>query len=178
MRRMLTAVPLLLLAALAACGGGGEEGPGVATVGNAASASASPDPSAPAADEEERKRQFTQCMRDEGVEIADEGGPGQNFRAQGDKQKMHRAMEKCRKYLPNGGEQEKPSAEDLEKLREYAKCMRANGIPSFPDPDPETGNFNGEAMREAGVSKDDIPEADEKCRDKLPRGGKKGGVGK
>ncbi|MGN9907876.1 hypothetical protein ACTMTJ_10030 [Phytohabitans sp. LJ34] len=173
MRRMLTAVPLLLLAAITACSGGGEEGPGVATVGNVATASASPDPSAPAADDEERKRQFTQCMRDEGIDIDDAEGPGRGVRVQAEKQKMQRAMEKCRKYLPNGGEPEKPSAADLEKLREYAKCMRENGVPAFPDPDPESGSFKNEL--DSGITKKDIEAADEKCRDKLPTGGRKGG---
>lgn len=174
MRRMRTAVPLLLLAALAACGAGGEEGPGVATVGNAATASASPDPSAPAADEEERKRQFTQCMREEGIDLPDAKGPGEDVRATGDKRRMQQAMEKCRKYLPNGGEPEKPSAEDLEKLREYAKCMRENGLPSFPDPDPDSGSFKNE-MGSSDITKKDIEAADEKCRDRLPVGGRKGG---
>jgi hypothetical protein len=175
MRRTLIAVPLLLLAALAACSGNAEEGPGVATVGNNASASASPDPSAPAADEEERKRQFTQCMRDEGVDIDDAKGPGEGVAVQGDKQKTRQAMEKCRKYLPNGGEPPKPSAADLEKLREYAVCMRENGLPTFPDPDPETGQFSGDSLREAGVSKNKVAEVDEKCRDKLPEIQKGGG---
>lgn len=175
MRKLLTAVPLLLLAALAACSDGGADGPGVATVGNAASASASPDPSAPAADEEERQRQFTQCMRDEGIEVDDAKGPGQEVRAQGDKQKMRQAMEKCRKYLPNGGEPTRPSAADLEKLREYAVCMRENGLPEFPDPDPGTGQFSGDSLRQAGISKDKVVEVDEKCRDKLPTDKKKGG---
>jgi hypothetical protein len=173
MRRMLTAVPLLLLTALAACGGGGEEGPGVATAGNGASASASPDPSAPAADEEERKQQFTDCMRAEGVDMDDIRSEGGGVAIRADKGKTQAAMEKCRKYLPNGGEQPQLSPEDVEKMRQYAKCMRENGLPDFPDPDPETGGFGLGAM--PGKSKQDFEKADEKCKDKLPEIRKGGG---
>lgn len=173
MRRMLTAVPLVLLAALAACGGNGEEGPDVATVGNGATASASADPSAPAQDEEERKRQFTECMRAEGVDMDDmrTGEGGVAIRA--DKAEMSAAMEKCRKYLPNGGEPPKLSPEDVEKMREYAKCMRENGMPDFPDPDPETGAIKN--LTVPGLTKDDFEKADEKCRDKMPEIRKGGG---
>jgi hypothetical protein len=169
MRRILVAVPLLLLAALTACSGDGEEGPGVATVGNNASASASPDPSAPAADEEERKRQFTDCMRAEGVEIDDFKTDGGEVAIRADKKETEAAMQKCRQYLPNGGEPPKLSSEDIEKMREYAQCMRENGAPEFPDPDPETGRVEIGSGAAGGLSKDDIRKADEKCQDKLPQ---------
>lgn len=175
MRRMLIAVPLLLLVGLAACGRNGQEGPGVATVGNNASASASPDPSAPAADEEERRRQFTDCMRAEGVPMDDfkPGGGGVAIRA--DKGEMQGAMEKCRKYLPNGGEPPKLSPEDIDRMREYARCMRENGVPDFPDPDPENGGIAIAAGSANGKAKNEIGKADEKCRDKLPQIQKGGG---
>lgn len=176
MRKTLIAVPLLLLAGLAACARSGEGGPGVATVGNGASASASPDPSAPAVAEEERKRQFTDCMRGEGVDIDDFKADGGGVAVRVDKQQAQKAMETCRKYLPDGGEQPKLSPADIEKVREYAKCMRENGVPDFPDPDPETGEIIRRGTAEGSGSgttedfdKHDISAADEKCRDKLPR---------
>jgi hypothetical protein len=33
-----------------------------------------------------------------------------------------------------------PTAEDLDKLREFAKCMRENGVPDWPDPKAD-GSF-------------------------------------
>ncbi|MFD0741401.1 hypothetical protein ACFQ1L_05245 [Phytohabitans flavus] len=166
---MLIAVPLLLLAGLtAACGGSDAEGPDVATVGNGAAASASADPSAPAADDAERKNQFNQCMRDEGIDVV-ENGPNGGMEFRDNKEKVRQATQKCRQYLPNGGEPPRLSPADIEQMRVYAQCMRENGLPAFPDPDPETGQFSGDSLREAGVKKDKVAEVGEKCRDKLPR---------
>jgi hypothetical protein len=33
-----------------------------------------------------------------------------------------------------------PSAQEMAKLRQYAKCMREHGMPNWPDPDSD-GNF-------------------------------------
>ncbi|RSM46149.1 hypothetical protein DMB66_50170 [Actinoplanes sp. ATCC 53533] len=55
---------------------------------------------------------------------------------------MTAASRKCREFLPNGGEPAKMSAEDIAKRRDFAKCVRENGLPDFPDPDPETGDFS------------------------------------
>ena len=35
----------------------------------------------------------------------------------------------------------RPSAQEMAKLRRYAKCMREHGAPNWPDPDSD-GNFN------------------------------------
>jgi hypothetical protein len=35
---------------------------------------------------------------------------------------------------------DQPSAQDMAKLRQYAKCMREHGMPNHPDPDSD-GNF-------------------------------------
>jgi hypothetical protein len=48
------------------------------------------------------------------------------------------AQEKCRPYLPNGGElqRDQPSRE---QGFAYARCMRQHGVPNFPDPDEDGG---------------------------------------
>ena len=62
----------------------------------------------------------------------------------------------------------KPAPVDpVEAGRQYAQCMRNNGVPDFPDPGPD-GRFRG-----IGHEKQDTPTfkaAMEKCRDKLPGG--------
>jgi hypothetical protein len=40
-----------------------------------------------------------------------------------------------------------PTAADVPKLREFAKCMRDNGEPNWPDPRPD-GSFPGQDLRQ------------------------------
>jgi len=71
-------------------------------------------------------------------------------------------MEKCREFLPDGGDPPKPSAEDLAKAREYAKCIREHGVSGFPDPDPETGGFHIGPDQADGLK--DLAKVSENCR--------------
>ena len=142
-RTRLIAVPMMLLvAALSGCAGDKKEQQVASVDGGKPSGGASAAP-----DDAAQGRRFAQCMRAAGVEMPDPGPDGMAgipALAVGDEaaaDKMDAAMEKCRELLPNGGEPPKPSAEDLAKARDYAKCVRENGLPSFPDPDAETGAF-------------------------------------
>jgi hypothetical protein len=48
------------------------------------------------------------------------------------------ALQACKTYLPNGGPQTLSPAQqaaNLKVLLTMAKCVRAHGIPNFPDPD-------------------------------------------
>ncbi|GAA4679351.1 hypothetical protein [Phytohabitans rumicis] len=171
MKRMLIAVPLLMVlgTALAGCAGAEDDGPDVATV-----AGTKPAPSASAsvaADDEERRKQFTDCMRANGVDMDDMKVEGGGVAIRADKKETSEAMEKCRQFLPDGGEPPKMSQEDLEKLRQYAQCMRENGVPEFPDPDPDTGGV-GVMVGGKNGSKKEIEAANEKCKDKMPQMGK------
>jgi hypothetical protein len=47
------------------------------------------------------------------------------------------AQAKCGKYMPGGGPLSPgppPSAQTMAQLRRIAVCMRAHGVPQFPDP--------------------------------------------
>ncbi|RAY16625.1 hypothetical protein DPM19_00065 [Actinomadura craniellae] len=101
----------------------------------------------PAAGDTEKMRAFAKCMRENGVDMPDpEVGPDGNITFGGngnarrllsaDREKLQAAMDKCRHLMPNGGELRAFSPEDTEKMRQYAKCMRENGV-DMPDPDPE-----------------------------------------
>jgi hypothetical protein len=56
------------------------------------------------------------------------------------------AQSACAHLLPNGGQQSQTqSQQDLAAMRRYAQCMRAHGVPTWPDPtyDPTAGwGFN------------------------------------
>jgi hypothetical protein len=153
----LIAVPMMLLVvALGGCSGD-DRNPGPGARGGA---SAAPD-------DLEQGRKFAQCMRAAGVDMPDPGPDGMAgipALAAGDEaaaEKMDAAMEKCRELLPDGGEPPKPSAEDLAKARDYAKCVRENGVPGFPDPDAETGVFRIDPEQADDLA--DLEKATKKC---------------
>jgi len=127
----LIAVPVLLAAVLGGCTAKQEE-PTVA--------SAAPQ----AQDAAAQGRKFAQCMREQGVDMPDPGPDGMVGLSvdKANQEKLTAASSKCREFLPNGGEPAKMSAEDIAKRRDFAKCIRENGLPDFPDPDPETGDFS------------------------------------
>ncbi|MFJ4106864.1 hypothetical protein [Oerskovia enterophila] len=93
------------------------------------------------AERDDLSRKFASCMRDNGVDMPDPDSSGAvalTTESGADMDEMDKAFEACKEFLPNGGEPMKPSPEDLESQREFAKCMRENGI-DMPDPDPNGG---------------------------------------
>jgi hypothetical protein len=130
------------------------------------------------ASEEERGRQFAQCMREHGVDMPDpdpnNGGGKVRIEAGAgvDKEKMQQALDACREFMPNGGERRELSPEDLEKLRQFAQCMREQGI-DMPDPDPNGGGGirirkNGEGRPDA-AEMERVEKAMEACRHLNPK---------
>ena len=51
------------------------------------------------------------------------------------------AQRACSKYLPNGGQPPSPAqqAKMQQQALKFSACMRAHGVPSFPDPDFRNG---------------------------------------
>jgi hypothetical protein len=117
--------------------------------------------------DEDKAREFAKCMREHGVDMPDPkmsgDGKGMSIAIQGDgadRSKVDAAQNECKHFLPNGGEMKPPSAEELDKMRKEAKCMREHGI-DMPDPDP-TGKG---AMRVGGANDDPkkVEEAAKAC---------------
>ncbi|WP_214403544.1 hypothetical protein [Pseudonocardia lacus] len=160
-----TALLTLLLPLLVLVGCAGAAPEGVASAGGPAAAEAPADGGPePAADRDERGRQFAQCMRDHGVDMADpvDGRITMNGRP-GDEAKLDEAQEACEQYAPGGGE--RPDAATTEQLRAFAQCMRDNGVPGFPDPQPDGGlmitkgsgvDLDSEAFKAAEAACDDL----------------------
>lgn len=158
---MATIAPVLpvLMVALAACGSSGSGGR-VASAdskaprgGSSASASASGDASGV---------KYTQCMREHGVNLPDpEPGKPPNVVNGEAGSRLNKAYEACKELLPKQAtEDAKISPEDLEKIRQYTKCMRDNGV-DMPDPDPD-GGVKGK------VGEPKMDAADKICQSKLP----------
>ncbi|GLW30857.1 hypothetical protein [Actinoplanes regularis] len=146
--RAVLALGVLLAAITAGCAKTAAGDTGVATAqstGPKASSSAAtrtgPDPDA--------MLKYSKCMREHGLDwFPDPNTDGQlqvqNPPGEPDS-KTKAAEEACRSLLPDGGEQkDKTSPEEIERAQQMAKCMRANGVPNFPDPGP-----NGEIALDA-----------------------------
>ncbi|MFD0906030.1 hypothetical protein [Actinomadura sediminis] len=169
-RGVLATLPLAFALALTGCGGDGEDGSGVASAGGEAAAGADAGPSL---GPEEMGVKFAQCMRENGVQMEDpKPGGGMRINAKGvDKATMEKAQEACREFNPMEQAGRPPSAEDQERAREHAECMRNNGVEAFPDPKP---NQRGIRIT-AEVGEDpDFEAAQQKCQ-KLLQGAGKGG---
>jgi hypothetical protein len=117
--------------------------PGVATAAKP-SVAASPSPSSNAvAQYVEGQRQWVACMRKEGYDLPDPDAQGHvNVPMEIQRNKADpryiAAQVKCQQYLlPMPDElypKESLSPQQVQWRRAYAKCMRENGVPTFPDP--------------------------------------------
>jgi hypothetical protein len=162
----------VLTVSLAACGA--EQGSDLPTANGGSSTSTSATARSDA-DREEQAREFAQCMRDNGVEVADPkpGKPAPIGGPEGaEDAETKAALEACREFMPSGGDRPETSPEQLEQQRAHARCMREHGVTDFPDPDPDA-----EGGQASNLDPDDptLKAAEEACRDQQPdQGGPSG----
>lgn len=52
----------------------------------------------------------------------------------------------------------------------FSRCMRLQGVPNFPDPDPSTDNVKVTAAEQLGVSSSQLQSAETACQHLLPPG--------
>jgi hypothetical protein len=140
------AAGVLLLTALAACSASASGTDGVATLATAAPADSSAEPSA-SLDPEAARLAFAECMRDQGIDMPDpetaEGpGGGGTFAfggEGGDGGELQEALEACDEFLQQAGNARgEIDPEQLDRLVEFAGCMREHGI-DMPDPNADGG---------------------------------------
>jgi hypothetical protein len=142
MRRTVVAVVVAL--GLAGCSNPAP--PQIATAQTPGAPSATPSVTSVVAQYLEAKRKWVGCMREQSFPLPDPDAKGNvdfskaNLPIKTDP-KLLAAMEKCKEFLLPVPEelQELPpmSAQQIEWSRAFSKCMRANGLPSFPDPGPD-----------------------------------------
>jgi len=90
---------------------------------------------------------FGKCMRDAGFSWWPDPDDSGRINAsppagiQVDEQKLSKAQQDCSSKYMNPAQAPAMSAEDIETLKGYSKCMRENGLPKFPDPDAN-GNID------------------------------------
>ena len=148
-RPAIVGVAMLTLAA--ACSGGGDETDGVASLGDVPLTIIEQGSDGRAVSDEEAALAFTQCMRDEGLNLPDptvdsDGnvrlGLGRAAAAVADLDpaEVQAAFEQCAEHLGGitFGFTGEDRAELQDRLLEFAVCMRENG---YDMPDPDFSNF-------------------------------------
>ena len=200
MKRITLLIATLALVA-AACGGSGDDnGSGVASLstlaggGDAASGSNVDDP----VDPEQALLDLTQCVRDQGIDIADptvdaDGNPQLSrpeFGEDGPPERFREAIQSCSQFLEGVtlGRQGQDRAALQETLVEYTTCMRENGYLDIDDPDFSTfgqpGEGGGPGAGGGGIFGDidrddpDFISANEVCEDLLAGFGPGAGGGR
>jgi hypothetical protein len=194
---------LLVVATAAACGGGDDGGTDVATLGTGDQADGTTDDGDTTsadgeeltdAEREDAMLEFTECMRDHGVDMPDpevvEGGPGGGGgfaitseagpagRGGGDTDAFEAANDACGDILDDVfGDAPQMSPEDEAEMRDnmlaFAECMRDHGV-DMPDPEFESGGGGfsvqlGEPGDGGGIdpSDPDFEAAQEACQGEL-----------
>jgi hypothetical protein len=152
-----------LFTLVTACGSGGDGGDdGVASLGDKDTPSST---AAAPKDDVDQARAYAKCMREHGVDMADpevspDGGVGLSI-DKGDEAVVAKADQACKKLMPNGGVPEKPSPEDLDRMREEAQCLRDHGI----DVEDPTMDDPGIRINGAGPGDDKFDKATAECSD-------------
>jgi hypothetical protein len=138
---------IVLLAA--ACGGGSSStatssstgGSSSTTVGSAGSGGSS---NTGGSTQAQQNLAFAQCMRSDGVtDFPDPGSNGQfpTISAQmEDQPRFGKGFNACKHLLPDDGV---PKAQqDAPGLLEFAQCMHAHGVPTYPEPGPNVNPYS------------------------------------
>lgn len=200
---------LLVAGTLAACGGGGGGADDqVATLGDDEASSADEESSSGDADgdgevsdaeREDAMLEFTECMREHGVDMPDPGasggageviigGPAGEARgSKADGQEFEEAHTACEPILEDAfGDRPQMSPEEQAEMQDnmlaFTECMREHGI-DMPDPEfSEDGGGFSIKVDDAGgggggpdPSDPDFEDAQEACQDELGFEGGKGG---
>jgi hypothetical protein len=93
-------------------------------------------------------RDFPDPMPGGGVAFQINAGPGSDLNPSSPR--FEAADQACRSLLPGGKEAPPPSAQKIAEGVKWAACMRAHGLPSFPDPNAQ-GAFDSSKMDDASL---------------------------
>jgi hypothetical protein len=161
--RAAQALAVIAAAGLVAAGcGGSDEGGG----GGGSEASADSDPAVA----------YAECMRENGVPEFPDPVNGQLQLQAGsgldpDSPEFKRAQEACQDLAPAGAEAGGGPDADLQaQVLDYAKCIRENGVPEFPDPDFSGGGVVMQLPPGVDENSEQFQSAQQACQDKAPQG--------
>lgn len=113
-----------------------------ASPGEANSAPAAPTPAA--ADPQDAALTYSRCMRENGLPAFPDADAEGRIRIplgsiDPDSAEFRAAGDACRHLAPEGWGDETAAPGDAEVMLKFARCMRENGLPDYPDPDPNAG---------------------------------------
>jgi hypothetical protein len=126
--------------ALLAAGCGGSKAPSVASLGTTAQTKTTASASAPLSPRQETAvdNAYAACINAHGGQArAIPGGGVGLILTPATRGRLPAAQEACRKLLPKGGLPAQTPAQNAQfraRALKLAQCMRANGVPKFPDP--------------------------------------------
>jgi hypothetical protein len=142
----LMAVAAIAVTLLGGCGGSSAaKGTPTTAAGSSSGGSASGTPGGSAG----QAVAFTNCMRSHGVtNFPDPNAQGSIQLPAGfdtTSSQYQAAVQACQSLEPAGAVVgQPPTAQQLSQALKFTDCMRANGVPTFPDPTPQ-GTFQGGA---------------------------------
>jgi len=119
---------------------------------------------------------YAQCVRSHGVpNFPDPNSQGeiiisgQNI----SQSQLQTARAACKKLLPAGGSGQVPAGQEhaaMSELLKYASCMRAHGIPNFPDPVSNGHGASFPGTTGLDPHSQQFQSAQQACRSLLPTG--------
>lgn len=136
-RRPLVALVLVSLISLVGAGCGSNTATGSASnTGSGVSSASSSNAANTQATKREKAVKFAECVRAHGVpHFPDPGTSGDiNFGVDVSKQVFTSAVNACKSLEPPGSLSSHRSATQQSVALRFAACVRANGVPDFPDP--------------------------------------------
>lgn len=147
-----------------ACATGDNGGDGVASISGTNPPSSSAGKDNPD-DDIDQLRAYAKCMREHGVDMPDpevdgDGGVSMSIDG-GDKATADKADKECKHLMPNGGAPPEVSAEDLDRMREEAQCLRDHGV----DAKDPTADNPGIQIEGGGPDDEKTRKAMEECSD-------------
>ena len=165
MRYRVVAAGVLLTAGLALSGCGGSDS------GSGAQPSASA-----SVDRDAALVRYSQCMRQNGVPDFPDPVNGrlmmqfhQGTDLDPDSPTFKKAQQACKSVEPPGLQQQGQDPRQQAQMLKFVDCMRRNGVPNMPDPQPD-----GRMLFNAGSGVDPdsqaFKDAQQKCRNLMPGG--------
>lgn len=170
----LAAVLAAAAIALAACGGGASDPSthsGSSTVPASGSAGSSQSGSTSGTDA------FSACMRSHGVpNFPDPNSKGQFTYSPGSgidptSPQFQSAEKACESVAPSGPSSGSSTNQNASAFLKYAACMRANGVPNFPDPTISNGHVQMSLPSGVDTSSPQFMQATQACMSDLPGAG-------